>query len=401
MIRTRFAYWSAVLAFLVCAICGTIFYYLQPESPIIAARAIREECSLSKDATQSRECFSGKLAESMQYGLAYVFSIVRELYATDEGFERGCHYMMHPIGKSAYARYKSGGSDFMVPDASACNYGFYHGFIGALMADTKDMRAAKHFCDSIEPSILAQRPDATNQCYHGLGHGFLEQFIAQEPVDIRDTASVKAAFRASTPPAIETCRSVASTTKARDNCISGLFHGIAMLQEAEGWMMDHEDPLWLCREQTDEYKTFCFGNQHRLVIDMMPNATLKEVVSFTKDVYGSNTEALSNVIWRWAYNHATDIDMTHEVILQCNEMDSSARTNCIMGGLSRTQENGPPGKEYIEAAKYCLDGNISQDDRTICAKRSFDYFKRVYPDRLLGAICKEYSDLYVGQCVSS
>lgn len=367
----------------------------------VAARsqAVSAACKDIPGMTERRECYGETITKLIHtLGISSAFSVVSDLYIHDPAFRNRCHYSVHAIGKAAYSEYKrSHSSNFITSDASFCNYGFYHGFMIALLADTKDVHAAKEFCDTLPAALIAQRGDSDNQCYHGMGHGFVESFIEQDTPHETDLAWVKKEERAAVPGAISSCKMLSSNQGELSSCYSGVFHDLALLSEDQGWAIDPKDPLWLCEEMPQEYQQNCTGNTHRLAMQAMPNASLTEVAAFAAAQYGTSTSFFSNIVWRWAGTHTKTLG-PEAVVASCRTLESWAQWACISGSLADLEDNGIPQQEYKAVSAFCSMAALSNEEQRRCSKHAFNYFKGIYPADKLQSICSTYAPLYDESC---
>lgn len=325
-----------------------------------------------------------------------MFDVVGELHRQEPLFRKGCHYNIHPVGEAAYKLYaETQRTDFMILDASACNYGFYHGFILALFADTGDIVGARHFCESLRGPLTRERPDLLAECYHGMAHGFLDQYAEQEKEKPESLEWVKRTLRSAHVPALADCDTVTEESVLRGNCYSGVFHEAAMLSEARGWATDAEDPLWLCRETKPEYREHCAANMHRLVTNMMPDAGLLEVIEFTESVYGPESPFLPHIVWRWGYLQPRDFSL----IEACRTAPSSfLSTRCIDGGIAGLMEGGNPDTRYLSAGRLCSDVRLRDAERNACTNASFSRFLTAYSEEKVKEICNTFSSVYASKC---
>lgn len=343
-------------------------------------------------------CLSQELIKLMPHGLSAVFDTLNELLDFDPRFRVGCHRIVYPIGAEAYKRYASSSpSDVLVPDASACNYGFYHGFLISLIADSQDPIRAGTFCKSLGKEVLMKRPDAANQCYHGLGHGLFAMFVPEElPSTDRYLQKHTEAIRGSIVPALDFCEKIAGANiEGRNNCISGVFHDIAMPHDGTVRKIDSEDPLWFCRGFSAEVSSRCLGNTMQVVLDIFPRTvSLQQILSYVRRTYESNIEIMSGVVYRWGFaGHTSDED-----IRECQSIEPALRTSCLEGIRTGIEQNAGSRDVYRAVANFCAKDILSDDERSACVTRSHEYFKKIYSAEDVRRICKELSPQYEVVC---
>src|SRR3989338_9343034 len=110
-----------------------IAFIFAPSSLLQGAAACERE------GARKMQCF-GELIERtlLNEGLPQAFDALAYLFARDGEFREGCHGNVHELGAAAYQRYQTAGSVELTPKTSYCGYGFFHGFMEALIAAKGD-----------------------------------------------------------------------------------------------------------------------------------------------------------------------------------------------------------------------------------------------------------------------
>jgi hypothetical protein len=136
----------------------------------------RDEISacLALDEGRRAGCFQDAISAAASSGdIARAFRLIERTYALDADFAGNCHGNAHEIGKFAYGLFRSNEAFSFPAETSQCGYGFYHGFLEALLYDSGEATAAADFCDELARRADA-RPDARGACFHGIGHGTVD-----------------------------------------------------------------------------------------------------------------------------------------------------------------------------------------------------------------------------------
>ena len=121
------------------------------------------------------QCFADRIEEAYAArGLTSAFDLIAALFSRDEEFAANCHGNAHALGALAYSDFKRGIPLDFSAKASYCGYGFYHGFMEALLQDGGNAREGRELCEHLGTRFYAQSVDVSGACYHGIGHGSVD-----------------------------------------------------------------------------------------------------------------------------------------------------------------------------------------------------------------------------------
>lgn len=369
------------------------------EHASVAARvdAIQAACGETQ-ASELRFCYGSELEKLLSEGMPTMLAVVHELYG--RGLEKACHYALHPVGAAAYRQYRETGNNvFQISDAAMCNFGFYHGFVIALMNDTGDVLDAKHFCDSLDPKLVAEKPEVRDECYHGVGHAMVTEAVGEPLNEKTDPLWVERVFRLSAENGISECRRIFSEWPALNNCNSGVYHELAMLQTADGWYSDPSDPLWLCEEADPAVRGNCYGNMHRVFVKVFPGLTAREIVPRIERLYGTN-QFMTAMVVRW-YGHVRGlvaVSKPEEFFRFCRDIPDEYQKYCLSGGIGWITQNGEGGEEYKASMEFCMRPELSREERQDCVDEAFGYFEGMYNARFVRSLCARYDSLGPRTC---
>jgi hypothetical protein len=153
-----------------------------------------------------------------------------------------CHGLAHELGENAYLKFRSDGLAALDGDAYFCGFGFWHGFIGAVIRQGDELVDVLRFCE-------AQKGGSRSSCYHGVGLGFLDDPPPAETWG--DPLKM-------TEPGLRICATL--PREVAGNCASGVFHPlIEMASNGKyGVRLDREHPLSICDIQPGSYRWHCF-----------------------------------------------------------------------------------------------------------------------------------------------
>lgn len=212
----------------------------------------RAACLKAKSAdTLFPECWALGVQDAVsQKGLVSAFTLIDEWYATDPRFRENCHDVMHIVGADAYKEFKADASIIDLPQTAYCGYGFYHGFIEAMVAENgpTDYADARAYCDAVDAKD-GQR--VSGPCFHGFGHATFDSLDGSLWGD-RD-AMVGAALAA--------CGKALTTDFSRAQCADGVYNSLANAMSAHSYYtsFDSFDPVRFCSAQPPPYREGCYG----------------------------------------------------------------------------------------------------------------------------------------------
>jgi plastocyanin len=188
-------------------------------------------------------------------GFDGVFELFESYQKNDDLFSRNCHDIMHLVGDFAYEEYMHTGEVFDQTQTSYCAYGFYHGFIERMIAQSGDYSLSRTYCERLrtegdfESELLAH--DAEQACVHGFGHAVFDSLDGSLWGD--QVAMSGAGLRA--------CEEVFDDEERRAECGTGVWNALANAYSKQMYNFHYtkdELPFGVCRQVADLYKPGCY-----------------------------------------------------------------------------------------------------------------------------------------------
>ena len=318
---------------------------------VIVSGALGEstkEC-LSRTATSSVKaiCWEGDIIDTLQTrGLSAAFDMFKKIYDTEPAF-RGlnCHDAGHILGAAAYKKYASEHSAIDRPEVSYCGYGFYHGFMEAMLLDQGpgQFQKVREYCESLKTNENLN--NAAGACYHGIGHATFDSLAGDIWGD--DEKMVTEALRI--------CEHILADDAERAQCGTGVFNSLANAYSAHSYRLSFRtvNALNICRVQKMEYKKGCFGEVGIGVIrnKHMDRNTAIQFINLS----GSN--AAPTILLAYASDETKRSAATNlpDIYGLCTSFVSEEiQEACVRGVISGIREGGAqPGKEYEAAFRFC------------------------------------------------
>lgn len=352
------------------------------------------DCAKDKN-NPSQKCWQDLTEQALKTnGVAAAFDVIADLYQKEPAFGGLCHSLTHEVGEKAYQLF-SEHKDFVVtPKSASCAYGFYHGFMEAMLRKTGDLKEAESFCDYINKQLSSQTPDAALQCYHGIGHGVTNP---------HDDRSVWGNDEAIISPSLKLCEKVSKNDNQLYRCSSGVFNALANFYISSQYKLavNKKDPAWICHKQPERYQEPCYGNMNSLFMSLAGNRMIKAASYVNKIV--DDQQAISAVRYLSALNVLSNLNITDYNLIfgDCRSLAKRLYLPCIDGFAHGLLEHGSPGKEYVKALEFCRAPKILKEEKDSCFKYVLSNLTGWYPVAKAEEICKGVEAEYQGLCKKS
>ncbi|OGI86251.1 hypothetical protein A3A05_00600 [Candidatus Nomurabacteria bacterium RIFCSPLOWO2_01_FULL_41_12] len=354
------------------------------------------QCQTLSERNKKIQCWEKALnAELKESGLEASFVLFKELYDADQDFAGECHAFTHLIGTEAYNLFKNN-KDFSVPAiVSFCNYGFYHGFMEALLTTGGNIEEARKFCTYIDRKLSVENPESPEQCYHGIGHGNAGVH------DKRLFGNADAIIR----EGLKICKLVSDTKDRLYRCASGVYNAISDFHiEGEfGFsmdMIDPEDPLKICNGQLKEYQEPCYGNM-KSVVSSVTGGDFKKVVAIISKIPDMRNAEVA--MWYLAgYNMQTKLYLKdyYPDIAICRSALPNLYLPCIRGLATGFLWYAKPEEEYKSALNFCALDILRPEEKEACFSEIIPRLSFYYSYTKVIEICetKLVPDAWKGIC---
>jgi hypothetical protein len=349
------------------------------------------QCNGTTDVAKL-QCWEDIIQESLKKeGIEQAFERIAYLHNQDAAFARSCHEMVHILGQSAYNQFKSTGNVVLPEQTAFCAFGFYHGFMEMLIARKGTIAEAQAFCRYVDETLGTMTPGAKYGCYHGIGHGSTD---IHNPVYFGNERAVIA-------PALANCEAFAADDHQLKLCATGVFDSIALAyynNGENGFIMNKDDPLWLCREQPEKYKESCYLDMMPAMIWMgeydLPTAGDLLLAHAEKEYIGVSMRSLAENSVRFVLGKKPVVNY----ISYCRTLDAPYSDICISGLGTGVMQFGTPGSEYADALAFCREDALTVSEKDICIKDVLQYVKSRYSSKKVADICVDIESEFQQYC---
>ncbi len=324
--------------------------YVAPASEAVAIQACNDG-----PAQFASICYTELIERILQDdGLAAALSTVAQVSDADAQFSRYCHSNMHDLGRSAFKLYDSHGSIAISPELSYCGYGFYHGFMEEMFAQTGTLDGAHAFCDALG-SKLSNPTMAVSNCYHGIGHGITDGY---DPRTYRNAVALAA-------PGLELCAQISPDDELHRSCALGVFNSVElMFEDSESKLVLTDGPFSLCAEPyTELEKDSCYLEMSILSVTLNHgdlDASFESIRSVEPEYLSRSAKYIS--LFLIGQNRTAK-----DILAACKNRYDHIVDDCIRGITVGLIKYGAPKHEYDEAIVFCGSNELNARERDVCA----------------------------------
>lgn len=349
------------------------------------------------DIQGKTSCWYEQISEVMQKeGVAAGFALVRRFYNEDPLFVPLCHDMTHFIGETAFHMSQKNRPLTLASEVANCGYGFFHGFIEALMFAGNNYERAFAAClqahDEVAQSVA--QPNVRYTCYHGIGHGIFDSLDSSFWGDAeRMVANV-----------LDVCERITGVERdeLRKQCATGVFNALANAygDKRYGLALHATDPLWICRRQADPVFRRACTVEVSLVFIRSHEFSRASAIRFITSL----PDREDRIAAMYAY-------IGDETRLQIADIDSSIlgtwcwgytqdlRTACLEGIEDIVLERGRPEHEYEAVVAFCSSSALAQGEKAACFERLIPRLATIYSKETLLTVCTKIPQAYYQLCL--
>ncbi len=373
---------------------GTIIVYA---SPFVRAQQLCDgDIDVLPTKTQER-CWIQDIEKTLvTKGIDAAFEQFGRLYETKNAFSADCHDVTHLLGEAAYRDYVRHGTVIESTKTAYCGYGFYHGFIEALLFTTGDFQQAKSYCHAVQEKLEEKivSPNAIYSCYHGLGHG---TFDTQAYSEWGDDEQMLAS-------ALDTCDRVTRGEEQElvKQCATGVFNALANAYNNNTYNLsfDRQAPWGVCDNQkNDEHKKACFREVTASYIKGTVKDTKEGLTKLSQIVDPVGAGAAMFAYMSEEARLGMDVIAASEFVRLCNTLQSSLlRAACAQGVGAGLFLWGKPGHEHEKAIAFCMTQGLGVESRDACMTYIVPRIRTVYNRDRVSAVCRAIDPAYQHLC---
>lgn len=337
------------------------------------------------------DCWRSLLNKTLERdGLAQSFEVLSVLYDTEPKFAAECHGFTHELGEKSYGIFNKKGVMSMTPKASYCGYGFYHGFMEALLHSGEGIDKAKEFCDDVDKQLSFFGGKTILACYHGIGHGAVD---GSDPAFFGSPQKLIG-------PGLSICKTISSIASEVHQCGTGVFNALALAQNSKSFGVDLSDnPYDICLDQDEVFKKSCYEQMNTRASHMskgnFPVASkfLNKIPEEKYAIYAMEQLAPSLIASKVGQGSSYVSE-----VQTCRLVPVHLKMPCLKGLVGGILEFGKPDFEYIEAIDFCNSLDKATLEKKNCFERLNSSLVVLYSKEKALEICAKIDSEYRRSC---
>ena len=344
---------------------------LSPEQEATGVSAMQSadvnECAKFTEIPEKQQCWDEQLQFVLETnGIDVAFDYFLQLYETEPDIPKECHGWGHTLGEAAYDIYKDGDELNLRPETAYCGYGYFHGFLGALITDTGRVQDTREFCVYVAEQLEGQVRGVLDNCVHGVGHGTTAMLLEE--------GNYNGDFIAVGDEALKICELIYTDSNDLENCYDGVFNELQLELFNSGFGMDFDaymelgDPFYYCKIQEERHKKACFYELTGMfwkIFDHDVMAMTEYALEHTEDLPSRGGKVLAKIA---ADQIQFDIvKPTHEKSIDaCRIVPDYLFEDCFVGIVNGFIQHGEPGKLHIKGYAFCQEDHLTDSERNMC-----------------------------------
>ena len=333
-------------------------------------------------------CFDEPILNAARSGdLPLAFKLLAEGYTLDTDFAEDCHGNAHEIGATAHAHFSKGKKIEMSPLSYYCGYGFYHGFMEALLLETGDAARGASFCDSLEEASEDEMPDARGACYHGIGHGAVD---GSDPQEWGDPSAMISR-------ALSLCKEITKGMLHTNygplyRCTTGAYNSLEILSANPKYRLAAlaGDPFAFCEGQDISYRKGCYTNMIPALMRLYGHMSFPQITAEIRTISEEewHSDLISDLFHEYPKAAIKDPSSRQRGIVLCHSLPDPLRIGCIKGLSGGELKHGKPRLEYEGMLILCEDTMLLHDEKEICYRQGVAALRNYYSKKRTAEICR-------------
>lgn len=359
---------------------------------IVSGGKVNSEIPCQNESINEKsKCWEKQLETTIKtQGLQAAFDLYANLFSSEPDFAENCHNYTHELGEASYLNFASNQDFPVTPQTAYCSYGFFHGFIEAMMQKDGSLKDAEKMCQYIDDKLRRQT-DTLGACYHGIGHGVTD---GSDPRTHGDPLAI-------IKPGLELCDQVGKDEYDHKICGTGVFNALAIMYTDPKYKLNlnRDDPFWACRQQSKNYfQHACYDDFKTLIMAITNNDFLK-AARFIEEIKEDNyaKDAIDNLATYYVY-YLLKNNTYSDPINKCHSLQQRLQVSCIRGLGAGFMTAGIPDQEYIRALEVCKSPLINEEESNGCYQRVIRLIQLRYDPEKYKAICQTINDKYKKYC---
>jgi hypothetical protein len=289
--------------------------------------------------------------EAIRRGVDRGLDALAHTYDSDPSFVQGCHGATHELGRIAFDAFEAGEKMKLSDKTSYCGFGFFHGFLEALLEKSGDLAEARRFCEYVDVTLKETFSGISFACYHGIGHGLVD---GSDPATWGDEEKF-------IEPGLTLCNTLGDDDQHRERCASGVFNSLAIAYVTPKFRIagDPLDPYAACRKQEKPYaQKACHDQMNGYVANTNPEFSEALKIAAEGAEPGYTIVAVQSVAGFLAKKALFEGGDLSQFVRGCAVVPEQLRETCVRGFAVGFIEFAKPTEKYHSAVDACAGSGV-------------------------------------------
>lgn len=325
----------------------------------------RQNCSILA-GNERTECWDTQLKDVVaRKGVDAGFEYLLQIYNAESEVSITCHQWVHMLGEAGYNVFKEGDSLELRPETAWCSYGYFHGFMNAMIADTGSLERVVDFCKMAVAQLQDDLPIIESNCLHGIGHVGVDLFF-EDPIYWGD-------FQKTADAGFNLCNELFRENKYLNECYGGVIHGLRFSMRNNQNGMDYKNHLeqkdlyFYCRTQKAEYQLACYSDFASMFYEVFDGDIAAAISYIVENITDSKIlqKTIRVVSTAWIEHELTS-DNYEDHVAACRLLSPSLFSTCMHGIAVGFMHHGEPKKMQEKAFAFCKSDYLSVSESSLC-----------------------------------
>ncbi len=311
-----------------------------------SGKTAKECLSRISSSTRPIYCYEAEIVDVIRKGgVDLAFEKFKGFFADNPAFRKDCHDVTHTLGAAAYRAYKADNSMVRRAEATYCGFGFYHGFIEAMLLEEGNgaFETARAYCSALQ---IDSKPDNfSGACLHGIGHAVFDSLPGALWGDEKRMVDT----------AIAICENELSDERGKVKCSTGVYNSLAIAESSRTYSLAFDGPssIDICREQKELYQVGCFIEVGVHLIDNM-RLSRQEAIDFIRSFpAASRIPTFEGYLSSQIQKASANLSL-QEYADQCGAfVENEWREACYRAVVTGLLISGHPGTEHESVFRFC------------------------------------------------
>lgn len=378
---------------------GTVYVLAAGEERVKASVTLDNNCMAQKEQAKT-QCWDTQLKEIVRTkGADAGFNYLIAVYNAEPEVAKTCHEWVHVLGEAGYEVFAKGKNFQLRPETAWCSYGYFHGFMNAMIADTGSLEKVVEFCAMAVAQLQSSQPEIESNCLHGIGHVGVD-LLFEKP-------EYWGNFQKTADGGFALCDKLFGSNIYLTECYGGVIHGLrfSMRNHLNGMSFESyvgdKDPYHYCRNQKAEHQMACYSDFASMFWEIF-NGDIKAALTYIIDEHIADPAIINRTVMK-ATTAWVEFDLAkgaHKASVEaCRTIPTTFFKSCMLGINIGFIQHGEPNNLHKKAFDFCRSDYLLEDEQKLCFTQIIELLRSEYSPKQFSIACETLTDTENdGQC---